>query len=148
MNITIQKATLSDLGDIHKMVYALAVFEKEPEAMVATMEEYEEAFKKGLFMSLLAKDNDKTVGMVLYCLTFSTWKGPMLYLEDFFVLPEYRSHGIGQMLFDSVIETAKNLGVRLVKWQVLDWNEQAVRFYSRNNAVIEKQWWNGKIFLI
>lgn len=147
MNIAIQKATAEDLKDIYNMVYELAVFEKEPEAMVATLEEYEEAFGKGLFESLVAKENGKTIGMALYCLTFSTWKGPMLYLEDFYVLPEYRSHGVGQMLFDSFVKTAKNHGVRLVKWQVLDWNERAVKFYERNNAVIEKQWWNGKIFL-
>jgi GNAT superfamily N-acetyltransferase len=147
MNISVQKANVEDLKDIHKMVYELAVFEKEPEAMISTLEEYEEAFDKGLFDSLVAKENGKTVGMALYYMTFSTWKGPMLYLEDFFVLPEYRSHGVGQMLFDSFLNTAKNLGVRLVKWQVLDWNEQAVKFYERNNAVIEKQWWNGKIFL-
>ena len=78
-------------------------------------------------------------------MTFSTWKGRMMYLEDFVVNPEYRGQGIGQQLFDSFIAEAKAQDCNLVKWQVLDWNEPAVRFYERNKATIEKEWWNGKI---
>lgn len=147
MNIKIQQATVDDLQDVHRLVYALAVYEKDPQAMVSTLEEYQEAFNKGLFKSLVAKEGEKTIGMALYCLTFSTWKGQILYLEDFYVQPEFRSRGIGQMLFDAFIEIAQSKGVRLIKWQVLDWNEPALKFYEKNNALIEKQWWNGKIFL-
>ena len=80
-------------------------------------------------------------------MTYSTWKGRMFYLEDFVVLEAYRRLGLGQMLFDAFLQEAKDQQCRLVKWQVLDWNEPALRFYRKNNAVIEKEWWNGKIFL-
>jgi hypothetical protein len=53
--------------------------------------------------------------------------------------------GIGGMLFQAFLTESKAVGCRLVKWQVLDWNELALNFYSRFDAVIEKDWWNGKI---
>ncbi len=143
---TIQQATKEDIYEIHRLVYELAVYEKEPESMVATVDEYMRAFEKGLFEALIAKDKSNTVGMALYCHTFSTWKGQMLYLEDFYVIEEYRHHGIGQLIFDEFLSIAQSKGVRLTKWQVLDWNETALKFYKKNNAVIEKNWWNGKIF--
>jgi GNAT superfamily N-acetyltransferase len=86
------------------------------------------------------------VGMTVFYRTFSTWKGVTLYLEDFYVTPEYRQHGIGQQLFDAFVDTARQMGCRQTKWQVLDWNEPALRFYEKNGAVIEKEWWNGKIY--
>ena len=85
--------------------------------------------------------------MVFYYLTYSTWKGRMLYLEDFVVLPDYRRFGIGQLLFDALLEVARNKRCKLVKWQVLDWNQPALNFYRKYDAIIEKEWWNGKIFL-
>jgi GNAT superfamily N-acetyltransferase len=71
----------------------------------------------------------------------------MLYLEDFVVTESYRQYGVGQMLFDRFIEVAREKDCFLVKWQVLDWNEPAIRFYEKNNAIIESDWYNGKIFL-
>ncbi len=146
MNLSIAKASIEDIPDIYKLVFELAVYEKEPESMVATIEEYYDAYEKGLFEALIAKDGDQTIGMALYCLTFSTWKGAMLYLEDFFVIEEYRTKGLGQLIFNKFLEIAQSKKVRLTKWQVLDWNEPALKFYEKNNAIIEKNWWNGKIF--
>jgi len=83
--------------------------------------------------------------MTLYYMTFSTWKGKMLYLEDFVIKKGFRRLGIGQLLFDAFLETAREKGCKLTKWQVLDWNETALKFYEKNNAIIEKDWWNGKI---
>jgi GNAT superfamily N-acetyltransferase len=71
----------------------------------------------------------------------------MLYLEDFVVEEDYRSFGVGQLLFENVLEQGRKKACKLVKWQVLDWNKDAIRFYERNKATIEKGWWNGKIFL-
>ena len=68
-------------------------------------------------------------------------------LEDFYVQPGFRKFGIGQKLFDAYIMEAKNLGANMTKWQVLDWNNIGLEFYKKNNATIEKDWWNGKIFL-
>jgi len=80
-------------------------------------------------------------------MSYSTWKGKMLYLEDFVVKETFRQKGVGQLLFDAYLAVAKEKKAVMVKWQVLDWNEPALNFYERNNAIIEKNWWSGKIFL-
>jgi GNAT superfamily N-acetyltransferase len=85
--------------------------------------------------------------MVIYYETFSTWKGRMLYLEDFYVKETARRFGVGQKLFNAFHETAREKDCKITKWQVLDWNIPAVKFYKKNNAIIEKEWWNVKIFL-
>lgn len=140
----IELCTRGELPQIISMVKELAVFEKEPDAVVTQLEDYESA-SENLIEILVAKSNDVIVGMALYYPAFSTWKGKMMYLEDLYVKTEYRNKGIGQQLFDSFIERAKYHRCKLVKWQVLDWNTNAVAFYEKNSAKIEKQWWNGKI---
>lgn len=147
MNITIRKATKADLQAIHDLVRELAIYEKAEHEFVATLADYEADFEAGVYDAHVAAVDGKVVGMALYYMTYSTWKGRMFYLEDFVVLEAYRRLGLGQMLFDAFLQEAKDQKCRLVKWQVLDWNEPALRFYRKNNAVIEKEWWNGKIFL-
>ena len=68
-----------------------------------------------------------------------------MYLEDFIVKDIYRRVGVGQQLFDAFLEDSKNQQCKLVKWQVLDWNEPAIKFYQKNNAKFDKEWWNGII---
>ncbi len=147
-NITIRTATEADLPAIHALVYELAVYEKEPEAVVTTPAEYLEDFRNGLFESQVAELDGQVVGMTLYYMAYSTWRGKMLYLDDFVVNEKYRRHGIGQLLFDAFVEEGRRRGCRLVKWQVLDWNEPALNFYRRNKAIIETGWWNGKIMYL
>jgi GNAT superfamily N-acetyltransferase len=86
------------------------------------------------------------VGFALYYTSYSTWKGRCLYLEDFYVLSEYRKLGIGSKLFDFVVEVAKNRNVKRMEWQVLDWNENAINFYKKKNANLDDEWLNGRIF--
>ncbi len=145
--ITIDKAIRDDLPGILDLVKGLATFEKAADEVTVTIDDYYRAFDEGLIECQVAKKEGQIIGMVLYYMTFSTWKGHMLYLEDFFVLPRFRSEGLGQKLFDRFIDAAKQKGCALTKWQVLDWNHRAIQFYKRNGAVIEKEWWNGKIFL-
>lgn len=146
--ITIRPATEADLPAIHGLMYELAVYEKEPEAVFTTVEEYREDFRNGLFESHLAETDGRVVGMILFYMAYSSWKGKMLYLDDFVVTETYRRYGVGQLLFDAFVEEGRRRGCRLVKWQVLDWNEPALKFYGKNAAIIEKNWWNGKIFLM
>jgi len=145
--IQIRKGQLADLQRVYDMVVELAVFEKEPDAVISTVEDYHAAFESGLISTLIAEYQHNTVGMALYYDTFSTWRGKMLYLEDFYVKPDFRSKGIGDKLFDGVLREAINRDCRILKWQVLDWNEGAIKFYHRKKATIEKNWWNGKILL-
>lgn len=145
--VTIRRAEITDVPAMHALMFELAVYEKSPESVEASVEEYEEDFKNGLFEGLVAEMDGKVVGMTLFFMAYSSWRGKMLYLDDFVVTEAYRRYGIGQMLYDAFITEAQNRGCRLAKWQVLDWNEPAVKFYEKNNAEIETGWWNVKKFL-
>ncbi len=144
--ITVRKGTKQDIPAVYDLVVELAVYEKEPEAVTATLDDYHNDFDEGIFRTLVAEENGRIVGMMLYYMVYSTWKGKMVYLDDFVVSESYRRKGVGQLLYNEFIKDAKEMGARMVKWQVLDWNEPAIRFYEKNNAIIEKNWYNVKKF--
>ncbi len=148
-NIKIREATFADLPAVHALVNELAVFEKSPESHTASIADYEADFSNKVFESHVAVDSDNqtVVGMILYYMAYSTWRGKMLYLEDFVVTEQYRQFGVGQMLFDTFLQVARDKKCVLTKWQVLDWNTPAINFYKKNKAIIEDEWYNGKIFL-
>lgn len=146
-NVTIRPATDSDLPAIHALVRELAAYENAPNEVETDVKEYETDFKNGLFESKVAEMDGQVVGMILFYMTYSSWRGKMLYLDDFVVTASHRRYGLGQLLFDAFVEEGRQRGCRLVKWQVLDWNEPALQFYRKNDAIIETDWWNGKLFL-
>lgn len=141
----IRFARKEDMEAIRGLVVKLAIFEKEPEAVTASIDDYYRSFEDGLIHMLVAVIMDKIVGMTLFYDTFSTWKGKMLYLEDFVIDEAYRGQGIGDKLFKETLRAAKDRGCVMMKWQVLDWNTRATKFYLNHGATIEKEWWNGKI---
>lgn len=146
--MNIRKATLADIPTVHDLVRELAIYEASEAAFTATLEDYTRDFEAGRFEVLVAETpTDGVIGMAFFYETYSTWKGPMLWLEDFVVKEAHRRSGAGQLLFDAYVAEARQRGSRLVKWQVLDWNEPALNFYRRQQAIIETNWWNGKIFL-
>jgi GNAT superfamily N-acetyltransferase len=145
--MTIRFAQLGDEVEIMELIRALALYEKAPEEVINT----EEALRKHLFeekicTSLVALEDNKIVGFALYYTSYSTWRGKCLYLEDLFVLPEYRNLRIGSILFDKVVEIAQQEGVKRMDWQVLEWNQPAIDFYHRKNAVLDAEWINGRLF--
>ena len=144
-DVLIRPATEADMPAVHALMFELAVYEKSPESVEATVEEYRTDFRNGLFESLVAEMDGRVVGMTLFFMAYSSWRGKMLYLDDFVVQEAYRRYGVGQRLSDAFLEEGRRRGCRLVKWQVLDWNEPALQFYYKNEAIIEKEWWNGKI---
>ena len=146
MNIIVRKATSADIEAIYELVVELAIYEKEPDAVTATLEDYYENFEKW-FECHVAEENGEVVGMILYYNSYSTWKGRMLYLEDFVVKGTHRRKGIGHLLFNELFKIAEAKEARLIKWQVLDWNTPAVEFYKQYQTIIEKDWWNCKIFM-
>jgi GNAT superfamily N-acetyltransferase len=131
-----------------RMIKDLAAYEKEPDAVVVTEAQLQEdGFSSHpLFHLKISEMDEKVMGMALYYFAYSTWKGKYLYLEDFYVDPEYRGLGAGKKLFESVIEEAKRHKVRRMGWQVLDWNEPAIKFYERYQADLSDEWLNGRLY--
>jgi GNAT superfamily N-acetyltransferase len=141
----VRTARPEDISGIFSLVKELAKYEHAEHEVLIDEDYYREAFTNRIFEAIVATDNDRIIGMCLYYTTFSTWKGKMLYLEDFVVKEAYRQKGVGQLLYDKLVGIAKAEGYKLMKWQVLNWNEPAIKFYEKNQASIEKEWWNCKI---
>jgi GNAT superfamily N-acetyltransferase len=150
MKITIRKAVAGDCTRMMELVRELAVFEKAPEAVTVTLDHFTESgFGKNpvwkAFVATLSTPGDpeeKLVGLSLYYIRYSTWKGQRLYLEDLIVTEEARGKGIGKMLFDRTLQEARDLKMKGMTWQVLDWNEPAILFYRKYGASIESGWLN------
>lgn len=141
----IRKATKKDIPAILDLIKELAIFEKEPEAVEiseATLEE--EGFSENpLFICFVAEKSEpvsEVVGIALVYYRFSTWKGRSLHLEDLIVRNSERGKGIGEALYKEVMHFANNQGIKRVAWEVLEWNEGAIRFYERSGAKLMGDW--------
>ncbi|MFN3474479.1 MAG: GNAT family N-acetyltransferase [Blastomonas sp.] len=137
MTVTIRPARPGDEADILRMVIALAVYEREPDAVKAT----EESLEATLFgenpqvFAHLAELDGQVVGLALWFLTYSTWTGaPSLYLEDLFVADTARGTGTGRALLSTLAREAKARGCARMDWAVLDWNAKAKDFYRHIGA--------------
>ncbi|MFN5415920.1 MAG: GNAT family N-acetyltransferase [Flavobacteriia bacterium] len=143
----IRKAKPGDEYGIFKLIQALAEYEKAPEQVTNTPEILgKDLFEEKVCDALVAEENNQIVGFALWYTSYSTWKGQCLYLEDFYVLQEFRSLKIGSKLFDEVVKIAQEQGVKRMDWQVLEWNELALDFYRRKNALLDSEWVNGRLF--
>lgn len=143
----IRAAKRGDEIGIHALICELATYEREPDAVINSIEDLGvHLFEEQICSALVAEENNQIVGFALWYTSYSTWKGKCLYLEDFYVLPEFRKSGIGNQLFDAVVAIAKASGVRRMDWQVLEWNELALSFYRKKNAVLDPEWINGRFF--
>ena len=143
----IRRAKYEDLETVLDLVKELATYENAPQEVWATLKDYQDAYLNSDFEAMVVEVEENIVGACIYYLTWSTWKGRMLYLEDLIIREAYRRMGLGQKLFDAFLDRARELRCTQVKWQVLDWNNPAIQFYEKNKASIEKEWWNGKIQL-
>jgi len=147
--ITLRKAESFDIPLIFSLVKELALFERAPEEVTATIADYEiNGFsEKPLFDAFILFENDQLVGFALWYFRFSTWKGKRLYLEDLFVKSEFRSKGYGKLLMEAIIEEAKTTNSKGLMWQVLDWNLPAIEFYKKYDARFDSEWINVHIDL-
>ena len=146
MEIKIRKAEIGDMEAIHALVRELAEYEKGLHRVTTSPESYKEDFARKAFEAFVAEVDDEIVGMALYYGMFSTWRGRMLYLEDFVVKDSMRGQGIGKMLFETFMEEARKQKVALVKWQVLHWNEPGLNFYRKYETVFDDEWVDCKIY--
>jgi GNAT superfamily N-acetyltransferase len=143
----IREASPGDEKSIFDLIYALAVYEKAPEQVTNTLEQLrKDLFEDKICHAFVAEDAGQIIGFSLYYISYSTWKGKCLYLEDFFVIPEKRQSGIGEQLFQKTVEKAKEIGVKRMDWQVLEWNQPALAFYNKQGATLDEEWVNGRLF--
>jgi len=129
------------------LVHELALFEKAPEEVTVTLEEFEEAGfgENPVWKTFVAEVDGVIVGFALYYIRYSTWKGCRMYLEDLIVTESWRGKGVGKLLFDRLIIEAREMGFNGMTWQVLDWNEPAIKFYKKYEADISPGWLNGSL---
>jgi GNAT superfamily N-acetyltransferase len=139
----IRAATPADISVIRDLIVALAVYEKEPDAVKATEADLHDALfgARPLAEAVLAEVDGKPVGVALFFTNFSTWAGKGgLYLEDLFVVPEARGLGLGKALLVHLAGIAVARGYARFEWSVLDWNEPAIGFYKGLGAVMQDEW--------
>ena len=141
--VTIARATERDVPLILRFIRALAEYERLEHQVVAT----EAMLRETLFGAhpaahvVIARVDELPVGFALWFYTYSTFLArPGLYLEDLFVLPEWRGHGVGRTLLTHLATLAVEQGCGRMEWSVLDWNEPAIGFYRKLGAEVMEQW--------
>jgi GNAT superfamily N-acetyltransferase len=152
----IRPAVKSDCRAILALIQELADYEKAPNEVVNTVEQLEKDFNANLFFAYIAELTDdnqmqhdnqsqtsvtgRTIGFALCYRFYSTWKGSCIFLEDLYVQPRARKHGVGLSLITTVVERAASEGSPRVQWQVLDWNKSSIDLYESMGANLLKEW--------
>lgn len=136
-NLVIRLASKKDAPAMMELIRELATFEKAPNAVTVSEEEFVECGfgSHPVWWAYVAEIEKQVVGFALYYIRYSTWKGPRMYLEDILVTEKWRNKGIGKLLFEQLLITAKERKMNGMVWQVLDWNEDAIRFYKKYKGV-------------
>ncbi len=145
MEIIIRKAEKEDCKRMMELVHELAVFERAPKEVTVQFDLFVESGfgEKPVWWAFVAEVDGVVEGFGLYYIRYSTWKGQRMYLEDFIVNEKLRGHGVGTLIFDRLIEEAKEKNFSGMVWQVLDWNATAINFYNKYEGVeIDSGWLN------
>jgi len=145
--INIRVAQQQDMKAVLGLITELAIYEKEPEAVIVTEQDLiTHGFSEDRFDCFVAEHEEQgVIGMALYYPRYSTWKGPTLHLEDLYVKPEFRQHGVGKQLFDAVVKVAAEQNVGRMEWTVLEWNDPALNFYKKYDASLDPEWHLGTL---
>jgi GNAT superfamily N-acetyltransferase len=152
-SISIRPATAADVSTILRFIHELALYEKQPEAVVATEADL---LRDGWglaadgvtkldapvkFRCVIAEHESVPVGFALFFDSYSTWEGHHgIYLEDLYVQPQHRGLGLGKALLARVAAIAIEEGCPRLEWSVLDWNQPSIDFYHRIGAIKKSEW--------
>ncbi|MEI7509866.1 MAG: GNAT family N-acetyltransferase [Flavobacterium sp.] len=138
----IRKAVKEDMKTVLDLIQELAVFEKEPDAVVVTVDDLvRDGFSENpLFHCFVAELEHEIIGIALYYYRYSTWKGKTIHLEDLIVRKNNRGTGAGFALYQEIIRQGKRDRVRRIEWAVLDWNTPAIAFYEKTGAKVLHDW--------
>lgn len=166
MSITIRRAVKEDCPRLLELIKELAVYERAPDDVTVTLEHFTESGfgEKPVWWTFVAESpspegvpeqsegkehssRGEVLGFALYYVRYSTWKGQAMYLEDILVTESARGKGIGKLLFDRLIEEAKERKFNRIIWQVLEWNEPAINFYKKYNADFDPEWVNCQVYV-
>ena len=170
MHISIRRAVKEDCPRLLELITELAIYEKAPDDVTVTLEHFTESGfgEKPVWWAFVATSlltslhnaergtspspsdegrAESILGFALYYIRYSTWKGQAMYLEDIIVTESMRGKKIGKLLFDKLIEEAKEKKFNRIIWQVLDWNEPAINFYKKYNAEFDGGWLNCSLYV-
>lgn len=138
----IRKATQKDMPFVLELIQELATFEKEPDAVVVTVNDLicDGFAENPLFHCYVAEKENTIIGMALFYYRYSTWKGKTIHLEDLIVKADQRGTGAGFALYKEIIKQGKKDKVRRIEWNVLDWNTPAIDFYEKSGAKVLDDW--------
>lgn len=142
MDFSIREAVPEDMEQVLQLVKELALFEKEPDAVEVGVDEL---IKNGFgdqksFHCFVGEKEGVIVGMALVYQRYSTWKGRVIHLEDLIVTEKMRGSGLGTALLNEVVKYGHQEGVKRISWEVLDWNEPAIKFYKAKGAKVMRDW--------
>lgn len=147
-DLLIREANSDDVGEIAALIRELALYEKEPDAAVATEADLlRDGFgPEPYFRCLIAEWQGEVAAFALYFFQYSTWEGrPALYLEDLFVRERFRKRGIGVALFRRLAQVALERHCTRFQWECLDWNRPALDFYESTGAQVLHEWLNLRL---
>ena len=149
MNYKIEPALETDMPAVQELIKGLALYEKAPEEVLTNSSNLVQfGFGKEKFFDVVVarSSEGEVLGFALFYFKYSTWKGRALFLEDFFVLPQYRRFGVGEDIFKAVVAFADKHNCGRMEWQVLEWNVPAINFYKKMGAKLDEEWFNGLLF--
>ena len=140
--MNIRKGKPEDMKSVLELIQELAIFEKEPDAVLITEDDLvRDGFGENpLFHVFIAEVEKEIVGIALYYYRYSTWKGKTIHLEDLIVKDKMRGSGLGFALYSEIMKQGKKDNVRRIDWNVLDWNTPAVKFYENSGAKVLDEW--------
>jgi diamine N-acetyltransferase len=135
--VTVRRGAPADYPHVHGLILEFAAFQKTPEKVTITLEEM--VASEDVFTCLIAEHgNGEIIGFASFFIAFYSWSGKALYLDDLFIRESYRKLKAGSLLLEEVIRYARHKDCKNVRWLVSDWNTNAIDFYKKIGAVVNK----------